>query len=585
MPLPVGTDRKLESFPWVTASIILVCFFNYFFDFGTGEWIIPLPFFMHADFGHLFFNMIFLWVFGSYLEDRVGAVRFLLFYVVCELGTEFLAYGVFGQEGIGASGAISGIQGIYLVRFFQSKVRTIIPVGPVFWRIDFPAKAIIAFWFARDLVFALSQDASPIGHWAHVGGFLTGMIIGKAYRYDVKGRVEHLLDRAGEAVREGRKSQDVEAALVKALDADPDNPELNLHLARLYARQEARVVTTRHHFREAVRKFYTRRGDPEGAALAFLEMVRACGDEPDVSEYLKFSAMLAGVGKFSGAADILKRLLEQSGLSGPDGEKALVNLVHYAAEAGDTDLAQRAVHRLEELYPETGRLDQARNWILTAERSQKLVLPASREQRVRAGPRFWTWLDETTSEPLFWLTWSLGFPIMYYVGLMGLNLLGGGLFTFLFIVLFPTVTALAVAHVYRNSGEWAASFIFGTGRRRSEQEARRDFNISHYFNLGRAAERDEKHLQAVQYYRAVLEEDPKHVEARFRLAGIYLRNLDRRGSAIHEYENLLESAPAGSAYVRETRVTLEALRAGRPIGPAKIEPLKFEQGKRDSGEF
>ncbi|UCF31500.1 MAG: rhomboid family intramembrane serine protease, partial [bacterium] len=100
--LPVGTDRKLESIPWATVSIILLSFLNYVLDLGTGDWIIPLPLLMHVDIFHLVFNMLFLWVFGCYLENRVGAVRFLLFYVVCELGSELVANVIMGQEGIGA---------------------------------------------------------------------------------------------------------------------------------------------------------------------------------------------------------------------------------------------------------------------------------------------------------------------------------------------------------------------------------------------------------------------------------------------------------------------------------------------------
>ena len=102
MFLPVGTDQPLDRVPWATISIIAVTVLSQYLDFGAGVWLVPVPVFQHGSFPHLLFNMLFLWVFGSYLEARIGWLSFVFFYALCELGTQLLYSLITGRHVIGA---------------------------------------------------------------------------------------------------------------------------------------------------------------------------------------------------------------------------------------------------------------------------------------------------------------------------------------------------------------------------------------------------------------------------------------------------------------------------------------------------
>jgi len=580
MPVPVGTDQKLERIPWAVITIIGVTFVNYFYDFGTGEWFIPLSVFQHADIFHLFFNMLFLWVFGSYLESKIGWVRFVLFYFVCELGTEVLSFLIMGQEGIGASGAISGIMGLYLVRFYHSKIKMVVSLIFVYWRYDLPAKALIAFWFARDLTYAYLVTVynfdSGIGHWAHVGGLLTGLVIGKVYSYDVEGDVEHLVRSGAKSAWEEGDLAAGEKKLLSAIDRDPSNPEPHLFLARLYSDRDGKQGLARLYYRKAIDKYYIGNRNPVMAGQAFLEMVRGCGDEDDARDYLKYGKALGDSGEYATASDLLQRLLDQSWLSGSTGEKVIGLAGLYAILAGNKKLADRAVLQLEEAFPGSHYGEKIQEASRTSKEEEKLVLLHSTDLRQKRFHGFWDWLEEITSQPLFWLMWCLMFPFMYYAGFAGVTFIRGGLWTFLMLLAMPTIVSLGLTHIYMNSGEWMGSFILGVGRRKSEVQAQRDFNISTWFNKGVAAERDEKFEEAVIYLKGVLTEDPKHIEARFRLARIYHHKLMRKGSSIHEYEKLLELLPDGASYSIAAKDALAELRGERPA-PEPIKPLEWKE--------
>lgn len=132
--------------------------------------------FLHAGLLHLFGNMWMLWIFGNNIEDRLRGVRFMLFY----LGTGLVATAAFATLHsnstvplIGASGAIAGVMGAYLVLFPRVRITTIIP--PLFWiRFRVPAALFLTVWFGSQF---LISSATPNVAWeAHVGGFLAGVI-------------------------------------------------------------------------------------------------------------------------------------------------------------------------------------------------------------------------------------------------------------------------------------------------------------------------------------------------------------------------------------------------------------------------
>jgi membrane associated rhomboid family serine protease len=141
--------------------------------------------FLHGGWGHLLGNMLFLYVFGDNIEDAMGHVSYLLFYLLCGIAaalTQILLSPDSGIPMIGASGAISGVMGAYLVLFPQGKVRAI-----VFYVLMLvPAWIVIGVWFVFQLVGGYSSlrgpDVGGVAFWAHVGGFIAGAILVWVFR-------------------------------------------------------------------------------------------------------------------------------------------------------------------------------------------------------------------------------------------------------------------------------------------------------------------------------------------------------------------------------------------------------------------
>jgi membrane associated rhomboid family serine protease len=135
--------------------------------------------FLHGGLDHIFGNMWYLWIFGDNVEDRLGKIKFLLLYFLSGLAAAFAHYIVNPTSKIptiGASGAISGILGAYILLF--PKERVLSRVGYTFVRI--PAFIVIGFWFVLQFIFATISffgfSGSGIAFWAHVGGFIFGFI-------------------------------------------------------------------------------------------------------------------------------------------------------------------------------------------------------------------------------------------------------------------------------------------------------------------------------------------------------------------------------------------------------------------------
>lgn len=143
--------------------------------------------FMHAGWLHILGNMIYLWVFGDNIENSMGHVRYLIFYLLCGLGANALEiFTSIGSStpGLGASGAIAGILAAYLMLYPGSRIRTLIPIFIIFLPIRLPAWVLIGFWFLLQFVSGVTsltnQTASSTGgvaYWAHVGGFITGAVL------------------------------------------------------------------------------------------------------------------------------------------------------------------------------------------------------------------------------------------------------------------------------------------------------------------------------------------------------------------------------------------------------------------------
>ena len=140
--------------------------------------------FLHGGILHLLGNMLFLWVFGASVEDRLGHFPYLMFYLICGLGagiTHILANWGSTVPSIGASGAISGVMGAYIVLFPRSKILTLVPIIIFFFTVRLPAILFLGYWFLIQFVsgfVALGDvDQSGVAWWAHIGGFLLGAFL------------------------------------------------------------------------------------------------------------------------------------------------------------------------------------------------------------------------------------------------------------------------------------------------------------------------------------------------------------------------------------------------------------------------
>ena len=148
--------------------------------------------FLHGGFMHLIGNMLYLWIFGNNIEDAMGRVRFLVFYLTCGV-LAALAHIVSNPTSviptIGASGAISGVLGAYLLLYPHARVLTLIPLGFFTRLIYIPAGFVLGFWFVLQLLSGSlsSPEGGGIAWFAHVGGFVAGMVlVGLFKRRDVR---------------------------------------------------------------------------------------------------------------------------------------------------------------------------------------------------------------------------------------------------------------------------------------------------------------------------------------------------------------------------------------------------------------
>jgi membrane associated rhomboid family serine protease len=137
--------------------------------------------FLHGSWLHLLGNMLFLWVFGNNVEDRLGRLRFLLFYLVCGYVAAYgfaLANSDAAQPLVGASGAVSGVLGAYLVFFPRARVWSLVPIL-FFIPLRLPAWLVLGLWFVIQWVFASGfavTEAGSVAYLAHVLGFVFGML-------------------------------------------------------------------------------------------------------------------------------------------------------------------------------------------------------------------------------------------------------------------------------------------------------------------------------------------------------------------------------------------------------------------------
>jgi membrane associated rhomboid family serine protease len=209
--IPLRDDNPTRSFAYVTSGLIAlnVLVFIYQLSLGNPQNLeaffqayaltpsrlstdpSPLVFgtvfssmFMHGGWLHLGGNMLYLWIFGNNIEDAVGHVKFVIFYLLCGIGAaaaQVLAAPHSEIPMVGASGAVAGVLGAYMVLFPKARVLVLIPIWIFIRLIYVPAVLVLVFWFVLQLFSGWLSLNAPhavggVAWWAHIGGFVVGLV-------------------------------------------------------------------------------------------------------------------------------------------------------------------------------------------------------------------------------------------------------------------------------------------------------------------------------------------------------------------------------------------------------------------------
>jgi membrane associated rhomboid family serine protease len=149
--------------------------------------------FLHAGLLHVGGNMLYLWIFGNNVEEQMGRIRYLLFYLLCGVLASLAQWYIAPTSNIpslGASGAIAGVMGAYILRFPQVRILTLIPLFIFFTTVQVPAVVFLGIWFVQQALYGLASFNTPtmvgmegggIAYWAHAGGFAVGAVLGPLF--------------------------------------------------------------------------------------------------------------------------------------------------------------------------------------------------------------------------------------------------------------------------------------------------------------------------------------------------------------------------------------------------------------------
>lgn len=216
--IPIGDDVPGERFPFLTYVLIGLNVLVFLFQLSlpqaelreliltwgvtpravsawSGDPVVLLTLFtslfLHGGWFHLIGNMLYLWIFGNNVEDRMGHAGFLVFYLLCGLAAslaEVLLKPGSGFPTIGASGAIAGVLGAYFLLYPKAKVILLVPVFLFFFfTVQVPAVVVLGLWFVMQLFSGVSQlgvgtESGGVAYWAHAGGFVAGMVLMPLFR-------------------------------------------------------------------------------------------------------------------------------------------------------------------------------------------------------------------------------------------------------------------------------------------------------------------------------------------------------------------------------------------------------------------
>jgi len=215
MFFPLKDENPTRTFPFFTIVLIVINFIVFFIELSMGRQrgyfvakfgVVPFeithavdispkvafgPYitlitslFLHGSLFHLLGNMWYLWIFGNNVEDIVGHFKFLIFYILGGISASLLQILITANSTvpiIGASGAVSAILGAYVVKFPRARIKTLLFIFIFITLVSVPAVTFIGIWFLMQLISSVAGAASNVAWFAHIGGFLFGLITIKIF--------------------------------------------------------------------------------------------------------------------------------------------------------------------------------------------------------------------------------------------------------------------------------------------------------------------------------------------------------------------------------------------------------------------
>jgi membrane associated rhomboid family serine protease len=383
--LPVGTEVRLRKIPLVTlfllglnaAVFVAVRFLGTDSYFLLRLAFVPVRFqvhalltscFIHVDFLHIVPNLLYLWIFGSVLEDRMGRVHYLGAYLVCgalSMMVQAVAVVSFVPQNaafpiIGASGAISGLLGLFLVRFYYVRVK-VASLALLFLQGVYRASisrlnagGAMLLWILIQLAYGLSSSSNPLSttaYWSHISGFLFGLALGLTGGLGKEAGLERKLLKGKRYFEEGKWFAAM-GELIEFLRVRPLDAEARALLARTFLLTGQRKKATREYSKAIVRELNS--GGFGAAVELYEEMKRISeGAELPASSQLVMARRL----EENGRLDLSAEAYATFGSSNPGTDKAPASLLKaaeiYATKLNDLDKASELCLRVRGLYPQT----------------------------------------------------------------------------------------------------------------------------------------------------------------------------------------------------------------------------------------
>ena len=216
--IPLRDVIPSRSTPFVTIAIIVTNAAVFLYQLSLGDrgqafifdyGLVPAEFslltlvtsmFLHGGLLHVGGNMLYLWIFGDNVEDRMGPARFLMFYLLCGTAAALAQTWMVPSSQVpmvGASGAIAGVMGAYFLMYPRSRIVTLIPIFIFIQLVEVPAVVFLGIWFLIQFVSGVGTAMSPeagitggVAFWAHVAGFVAGLVAVPVFRRPERQRVE-----------------------------------------------------------------------------------------------------------------------------------------------------------------------------------------------------------------------------------------------------------------------------------------------------------------------------------------------------------------------------------------------------------